>query len=610
MAKSFNTTALDFDEIKDNLKDYYKTHPNNTYSDWDFEGSGLNLLLDVLAYNTHYNAVLAHTSINESFIDSAQLRQNVVSRAKILGYTPGSRTAAKATVTLVFQEADGVGGYFELPIGAKLKTVIDGVTYNFITRNSYSALLADGVFTLSGVEIFQGKVKTSQFLVDASENEQKLILQDNTIDISTLKVKVFDSKVSTSHRVFELWSTFTGITGDSLIYFLSENYDGNYEVRFGDNVFGKKPDASNVVLFEYISTEGEPANGATVFEWSDADPTPIITIESGSANGSDQEGIESVRFNAPATFSSQNRAVTATDFRTLINSEFKDIDNMAIWGGQDHSPPQYGKCFISIKPPGAQFLSTQQKEDILALLENKRVITVIPEILDPVYTYLYFEILFKYDSTKTILTSGELTSTVRNAILDYNDNILTKFDGVFRYSEFGNVIDESDVSILNSTTRVKAYKIVDLIYGDLTPQAIEYDFKILGEFDQEDSVIHSDSWQYQGNVLSLADEAIPGNVEYRNIYAFRKDANGDNIKMFFNVGKLYLETGLIELNPVPVNQDEVINIYLEPRSNDVAAKRNNLLSIDSNKIKFTPEIDTIAVSGSAGAINYNTFDKS
>lgn len=607
--KQFNISELDFENIKGNLKEYFQNHPNQKYSDWDFEGSGLSLLLEVLAYNTHYNAVLSHIAMNETYLDSAQIRSNVVSRAKLLNYTPRSRTAPKATLSLTFDSSVGPGE-FVLTAGKKFKTIVDDVAYYFITRNTYSAFQVGTTYTLNDVEVYEGKTKTQRFLIDATDGEQKLIINDSTIDTSTLKVKVYDTAASTSYEVYELWSTFTNITGESRIYFLTENTDGQYEVRFGNGVFGKKPSTQNVVEFEYLSTKGEEANGATQFEWSDANPAPIaITLTSRASNGAEKEGIESIRFNAPLSFQSQDRAVTATDYRTLIRSNFTNIDTMSIWGGQDNDPPVYGKCFISIKPPGAETLSDQQKQDILDLLAKKRVITVIPEIIDPEFTYIYLDVLFKYDSSKTTLSNGELKNLVRDSIRDYNSDILTKFDGVFRYSEFLNVIDETDLAILNSTVRVYTYKTVNLIYGSLVPQEIKYEFEFNGTVDQSKSIISSDPWSYNGFTLSLADEPIPDQDALRNIYAFRKNEKGETVKVFSDLGKIDIETGIITLQPVPVNKNETINIYVKPRSNDIVAKRNRLLSIDVGKSQFVAEVDAVAISGSAGAVKYNTFDR-
>ncbi len=610
--KVLNTTELDFDEIKGNLTNYFKNHPNQKYTDWDFEGSGLNLLLDVLAYNTYTNSRNIHMAINESFIDSAQLRNNVVARAKLLGYTPGSVTSAKASLYLRFEEAAGTAGYFELPIGSKFTTTIDGVSYFFITRNSYASQLEDGVFKLFDVEIYEGREKSASYLINSANEEQKIILDDEAIDVNKMDVRVYDNPASTEYTTYSLWQTFENeeITGDTPIYFLSENADGKYEIRFGNGVFGKKPESQSLARIFFLTSQGTAANGASIFEWSDNDPAPsLITTTSPASNGSDREGIESIRFNAPTTFAAQNRTVTPLDYRTIISSEFKDIDNMAVWGGQDNVPPVYGKAFICIKPPAAETLSDQQKIDILNLLDKKKVIAIIPEIVDPEYTFLYFEILFKYDNTQTTLTNGELISVIRDEIQNYNDNILTKFNGVFRHSEFLNIIDESESSILNSTARVKAYKVVNLTYGNLIPQTVEFRFEIEGEYDQETTLITSDSWTYKEKVLRLADEPIPNETTYRNIYAYEQDASGNAVKIFTSLGKLYLETGEITLEPIPVEQNEIINIYLEPKSNDIASKRSNLLSIDLGKTKFTPGVDTISVSGAAGARNYRTYAK-
>jgi hypothetical protein len=610
--KQLRVTELDFDQIKQNIKNYYKNHPNQTYADWDFEGSGLDLMLDVLAYNTHYNAITAHSAVNETFLDTAQLRSNVVSRAKLLSYIPHSRLAPKAVVSLVFPSTVSTNESYTLDIGKKFRTVIDGISFYFVTRNTYSAQLENGVFTFPEVEIYEGLIKQSQHLIDSSlDREQKIVVSDRTIDTSNMTVRVYDSVGSTNFRTFTRWESFTDIDGESLIFFLTENYDGDYEIRFGNNVFGKKPDPQNLIVIEYLSTKGAAANGATSFVYADGAPAPIsLSLVSKAFNGSDVEDINSIRFNAPLSFTTQNRAVTAQDYRNIINANFPFVDSMSVWGGEDAKPtPQYGRVFIAIKPPGADTLTDQQKEDIQDILVRKNVLTVETIIVDPIYTYLYFDVLFKYNPNATTLTNGELRTNVRDTIQTYNDDSLSKFDGVFRHSEFLNLIDETDNAILNTTARIKAYKNVQLTYGNLTPQDFSFDFKLDGKITQTESFISSESWTYNGTTLNLADEYIPNISTYRNIYAFTTNAKGEIVKQFTSLGKIYIETGEVELSPFPLNQNETIKLFVKPSSNDVAGKRNTLLRIDMGLTKLTAEQDAIAVSGGAGAIKYNTFDR-
>lgn len=610
--KQLNVTELDFDQIKNNLITYFKQHESGAYKDWDFEGSGLNQMLDVLAYNTHYNAILAHNSLNESFIDSAQIRSNVVSRAKLLGYTPRSRTASRATLTLSFPSSINEGREsYTLISGAKFTTVLNDITYTFITVEDYTAQLdiVNDVYSFPNVEIYQGRIKHNKYVVDDINLSQKFEIDDDTIDISNLDVNVYENARSNSFQAYTPFNEIGGVTGDSNIYFITENYSGNYEVSFGDNVFGKKPDRLNIIDFKYISTLGSEANGATIFDWVGSGISPNITLVSKSSEGAEKEGVESIRFNAPLSFVAQNRTVTIDDYKSIISQNITGIQTLSIWGGQDNNPPEFGKVFISGKPVDGETLSVQQKDSIESLLKDKKIIAILPKIVDPEYTYLYFDVLFKYDSNRTSLSRGQLETKVRGVIEDYNINQLQQFDNIFRYSQLLSLVDNSDFSILNSFVRVFIYKTLDITYGNLTPVELDFDMELYGDIDEEESIISSDSWTFGGVTYKLADEIKNGSTNERNIFAYRETSSGERIKVYKSIGTIFMKEGTVKINPLPVEQNESINIYVSPASNDIVSKRNNLLSIDIDKTQVIADVDTISVSGSSGAIDYKTFNR-
>lgn len=610
--KQLNVTELDFDQIKNNLITYFKQHESGAYKDWDFEGSGLNQMLDVLAYNTHYNAILAHNSLNESFIDSAQIRSNVVSRAKLLGYTPRSRTSSRATLALSFSSSINEGREsYTLISGAKFTTVLNDITYTFITVEDYTAQLdiVNDVYSFPNVEIYQGRIKHNKYVVDDINLSQKFEIDDDTIDISNLDVNLYENARSNSFQAYTPFNEIGGVTGDSNIYFITENYSGNYEVSFGDNVFGKKPDRLNIIDFKYISTLGSEANGATIFNWVGSGISPNITLVSKSSEGAEKEGVESIRFNAPLSFVAQNRTVTIDDYKSIISQNITGIQTLSIWGGQDNNPPEFGKVFISGKPVDGETLSVQQKDSIESLLKDKKIIAILPKIVDPEYTYLYFDVLFKYDSNRTSLSRGQLETKVRGVIEDYNINQLQQFDNIFRYSQLLSLVDNSDFSILNSFVRVFIYKTLDITYGNLTPVELDFDMELYGDIDEEESIISSDSWTFGGVTYKLADEIKNGSTNERNIFAYRETSSGERIKVYKSIGTIFMKEGTVKINPLPVEQNESINIYVSPASNDIVSKRNNLLSIDIDKTQVIADVDTISVSGSSGAIDYKTFNR-
>ena len=606
----FNVTELDFDRIKENLISYYKNYPGDKYKDFDFEGSGLNMMMDILAYNTHYNAITAHTAINETFLDSAQLRTNVVSRAKLLGYTPNSIRSSSCSITLEFNGSVAASAEsFTLDAGKRITTKLDGKTYTFITVEDYTTTLVDGKYTFSNIEFHQGILKRQSFIVrDTANQGQKYVLKDNTADISHLKVKVYDNATSDSFSIYTEFNTFTDITDKSEIYFISENHDGNYEIEFGNNVYGKKPSGQNIIELEYISTSGEESNGATLFTWASSNPSPSsITLISRAGGGADKEGIESIRFNAPLTFASQERAVTVDDYLALIKRDFPAASVISVWGGQDNDPPQYGKVFISVKPNSGNFLTDLQKDELKELLSSKNVASTIPEVIDPDFTYLYFNIFFKYNSNKTDLSKSDLESLVREELTTYNAEVLQSFNTVFRHSNFLRSIDDVETSILSSTARISAYKQKDLATLDTISTEFSFNFEMYGDINDVDSYISTDEFTYQGYSVRLGDEPLSDTT--RRIYAYRIDNTGAKIKMINDIGTLTPITGLLRFNPIPTDVAKTIKIYCSPASNDIVAKRNNLIQIDSNRSIITGDVDAVAVGGAAGAIDYTTYNR-
>ena len=614
----FNTTELDFDKIKGNLKDYFK-RSGSPFQDWDFDGSGLNNLLDVLAYNTHYNAMNTHVAMNESFLDSAQIRSNVVSRAKLLGYTPTSKTAATADITLVLRRKDdSTNSTYTINRGDTFTSTIDDITYTFVLLQDSQATVAVnnsgvGTFTFSNLLVSQGSMKARKYNIDNSLLNQKFVIQDPSVDISTLLVKVYDTPNASTYSVYNRFKEYTsGLTSSSLIYYLEENYEGKYEIHFGNNAIGKQPGNQSVIELEFLSTQGDVANGASAFSYgggadTTVDGTTTIIVNSISAGGSDVEDIESIRFNAPLTFIAQNRAVTSDDYQTLVKQAFGAIDSISVWGGEENNPQQFGRVFISIKPEGALSLTREEKTSITDALQNKRVLAIEPVVVDPDYTYLFFNVFFKYNSSFTSLTQSQMETKVRDLITNFNDSRLQNFDGVFRYSQFLREIDSSDTAILNSTVRVYAYKDLILTRGSTVTHQVNFDMELFDE-NPSQSIIQSSSWKYNDVDYFLADEAGEVGQPERNIFVY-SIVEGVKTKVINAVGTLDVLSGEMNLSNsrIPLSQSvETIRLEVSPNSNDIVSRRNTLLRIDVPKTSVSGEIDTAAVSGSVSD-NYNTY---
>ena len=391
MATNLNVTELDFDQIKKNLKNFLKQQ--SEFNDYDFDGSGLSVLLDVLAYNTHYNAMNAHYSLNEAFLDSAQIRGNVVTRAKLLGYIPRSILSPRATVTITVNVADVVGvkpATINLNRGTKLKSTVDGEEYNYIVLNTQSAELSNNQYVFSNVTLVEGELRELKFRVDNDIENQKFQLSDFNADTSTLRVRVQENEESTSFDIYTKFESLKDVTSTTKVFYLQENSSEYFEVYFGDGITGLKPSNNNIVTLDYVITEGSESNGASVFTMNDSISgysNITVATSSNSQGGDDKETTESIRFNAPLSFASQNRAVTSDDYATIIKNSFSNIDSISTWGGEDNDPPDYGKAYISVKPITADKLTEAEKNTIKAsILRGKNVVSITPEILDPSFT--------------------------------------------------------------------------------------------------------------------------------------------------------------------------------------------------------------------------------
>ena len=612
MATNLNVTELDFADIKQNLKNFLKQQ--SEFSDYDFDGSGLNVLLDVLAYNTHYNALNAHYSLNESFLDSAQIRGNVVTRAKLLGYTPRSVLSPRGKVNIVVDISSEIGTIptvLELKRGTKLNTVVSGEEFQYVVLETQQATLTGTTYTFNDVVIAEGSVRELKYRVDNDIENQKFQLTDYNADSSTLRVRVQSNEESSSFDIYTPFESLRGVDSTSKVYYLQENPSGFFEVYFGDGITGFKPANNNIITLDYVITEGIESNGANNFDMLDdinGYSSITVTLASAASGGAEEETMESIRFNAPLTFISQNRAVTADDYAAIIKKEFSNIDSISTWGGEDNDPPDYGKVYIAIKPLLAETLTTAEKTDITgAILKGKNVVSIIPEIVDTNFTYLELDTAFKYNPNLTDRSSVELQSVVRDTITDYNFNNLNKFDGVFRHSQLTKAIDNSDPSILNTIVRPRMFQ-------NITPSNNSdnnFDLSFVAPFFQSGQstafILKSSGFTINNVVHFFGDVPISGSTQ-RKVIVY-KVVGLTNVTVINDAGIIDVEKGKVTLNNFRPDTTAQIKITLLPNSLDLAPKRAELISIDNNSVSITPEIDTIAVAGSAGSINYNTTSR-
>ena len=596
--KQFPVTDLDFDDIKSAIKDYYK-RSEGPFKDFDFEGSGLNLILDILAHNTHYNAVLAHLAANESFISSAQMRKNVVARAKALGYTPHGVAAPSATVTL-----EGLpSSIVSLPEGTRFTSTdtLNSITYTFSTIEEIAN--PRGEFA-----IYQGSYQSQTYAFDDKVKNLKFEIPDKNVDITKIQVVVKDTATSTKKEIYTQFSELPGITGSSAVYFINENPSGLYELGFGDNVLGKKPAPASQVEIKYFTTKGTEGNGLSTFSLSDSifsGVTASVVALTSSSGGGVKEGIESIRQNAPLQLLSQNRAVTVDDYVALVrkNANVKDV---AVWGGEDNDPPEYGRVFISGIPTTGEALTQDEKDRLTTILNGKGILTVRPKFTDPVYTYLYFGIFNHYNSALTNLSAAGISAKVRDGLAAFNTSYLSDFEGVFRYSEFLRYIVDLDNAILSAYARVYAYKIFTATTANTSKHVIEFNFALEEPDDPTESLITSTGYVAGGDTFFFKDE--PSSVaNIRNIYRYTVNADGIETIYKRNCGTVNFSTGKIEIDDFDITADTEIKISARPNSNTLVPVRNQVLVIDGgNDTTITSSIDTIATKGTAGSLEYFT----
>ena len=619
MTTNLKVTELDFADIKENLKAFLKQQTE--FNDYDFDGSGMSVLLDVLAYNTHYNAMNAHFALNEAFLDSAQIRGNVVTRAKLLGYVPRSILSPRATVTItvdVSGESGTIPTTLTLPRGTKLKTLIGGEEFQYVVLDNHTAPLESNKFIFSNITICEGSFREIKYRVDNDIENQKFQLSDDHADTSTLRVRVQENEESTAFDIYTKFESLSTVNEETKTYYLQQNSNEYFEIYFGDGVTGFKPTNNNIVTLDYVITKGDESNGAgdavnSATGFSAVDnvggfSTITILTNALSAGGVEEETSESIRFNAPLTFTSQNRAVTADDYAAIIKKSFANIDSISTWGGEDQDPPEYGRAYIAIKPLLSQTLTEDEKSEITGvILKCKNVVSITPEIVDPNFTNLELDVFFKYNPNLTDRSSTDLQTVVRDTIKDYNFNNLNKFDGVFRHSELLRKIDNSDPSILNSTVRPRMFQNITPVNNALNNFDLTFTSPFFQSGNSSTFVLNSTAFKINSEDCFFGDIPIAGSTT-RQVIVYKKVA-GANVTVIANAGTLDVPNGKITLNSFQPDTTDVIRLTLTPNSLDLAPKRDQLLTIDDTRVTITPEIDTIAVSGSTGSINYTTTSR-
>ena len=468
MADRLRIAELDFDTIKQNLKTFL--NQQSEFTDYDFEGSGLNILLDVLAYNTHYQAYYLNMVANESFLDTALLRDSVISQSKILGYVPYSRKSPRALINFTANTSSNVSATLTIPKGYRfLSEQIDGVSYGFVTLEEVKVTKVNNDFTFFNLPIHEGQFVTYNFTHTESTNpKQVYTLPDTEIDTTTITVKVQPSNSNTDISVYTLATDSSNTISNSEVFYLQEGKSRQYDIYFGNNVIGKKLPDGAILTVQYLVTNGEIANKANNFvatetlvdSLGDTQTNFIIEPVSAASGGAERESVDEIKFSAPIQYTTQNRLVTAKDYESYIKKNYPSIDSLSVWGGEDEIPKVYGKVFISLKPKDNYYLSEVEKQRILdEIVKPKSIISISAEIRDPDFLYILLNNQVKYDSKKTTSTESQLSTQIRNAVVSYKQTYLNKFNAIFALSKLQDQIDNVDTNaIIGSETTVKLQK--------------------------------------------------------------------------------------------------------------------------------------------------------
>ena len=590
---------LDFADIKAALKDYMRAQSD--FTDYDFEGSAITTFLDVLAYNTYYTAFNTNMVVNEMFLDSATLRDNVVSLAKQIGYRPRSATAPKATVNFVvdYQGSGVTPDTLVLKQGTGFVTNYDDTLYQYVVIEDQEAPLVNNTATYEGIDIYQGTLLTQSYTINTALKNQRFIINNTGTDVSSIRVKVYKQKGDTSFLTFSSAENILNLDGTSEVYFVEEIEDENYEIFFGDGVFGKQLDNGSFVEITYLTTSADTTNGAKTFSFSGLIHDKInpsnsfpyntsVTLVNASTGGANPESVSSIKKQAPKSFATQDRAVTADDYVSIIKKVYASISDIITFGGEEDNPPEFGKVKIAIKPDNASTISSYTKNEIVKALKNYSVASVTPVIVDPSILYIELNSTISFKTSKTTLSKAEIQSKVIKAVEDYISSAETeKFNGKFRHSRFASVIDGADGSInsniTNVTLRKDFYPILNSTYY--------YELCFVNEFKDscDASVMKSTGFvvsEYPSFTVYLEDDTL-GKIDLYRLNSL----TGEKVYLKKGVGDIDYTHGEIKLYDLTIIKgsftDNKIEIRVEPASRDVDAVRELYLDVDISKSNFS-----------------------
>ena len=617
-SSQLNITDLDFEDISLNLRNYLKGQ--DQFKDYDFDGSSMSILVDLLAYASHIGAVNTNIAASELFLDSAQIRKNVVSRAKDLGFVPQSETGATAIVDITLSGVKNADDTYptttemSLSRGALFQSTFDGTSYDFIVPTTIKPTQSGDTYIYNNVQLVQGTYASDTFVYDTQLPNPKFVLTNKRVDKSRIQVSVNSNGVTSTYA---LSTNISNITTTSKVFYEQENEDGFREIYFGDGVLGQQLLDGDIITVTYIVIDPTHANGARTFSMINAingfSNTQVVAT-SIAQGGAEKESIESIKFKANKFYTSQNRLVTLNDYKAKVSEYYPNADAVAVWGGEDNNPPEYGKIFVALKPKNSDYLSDTEKKEVVRKLNALNMLTVRPTIVDPEIIKILISSTFKYNANATTLSKGELETVVINAINTFDNQNLSNFDSIFRHSNLIKTIDESNDAILSNTTNIRLKKSQKVFTDTARGVTVEFGNGLfnphVGHNKSGGGIIVTTGFKVSGDSVNTQYFDDDGEGNLRRYYL----SGSTRIYQDNSAGTVDYATGKISINSIfftsVVNVDSTIDFTVIPNSLDVVATRGNLVDIDQQSITVKGEIDTIASGESSAGVGYTSTSSS
>jgi hypothetical protein len=594
---------LNFDGIRSNLRTFLSGQ--DTFKDYNFEGSALSVILDLLAYNTHYNAMYTNMTLNEMFLDSASKRESVLSICKTLGYTPRSAASSKSNITIQVSGYTTDNGIATLPEKSIFTaTTVEGDSFYFSNKDQLMVPLFNGLYTFENLDIYEGIYYVEKYI---HQPTTQYYLKNTPADLSSLEVYVYPTISSSEFILFNRAEDLVALDSQSSVYFIREIEDSKYQLEFGDGVIGKALNVGNYVKIVYRTSNGVAANGSKGFKLDGSlfsGGSVTVTTNSVANGGQDAEDLQSIKFNAPRHFSTQNRAVTENDFKSIIFKSFSNVNSIQVWGGENNTPPQFGKVFVSVQPKTSDYLNDIEKDYIInTIIKPKSMITTSVVLVDPIYLNIIIDSTVYYNSKATTKSASVISGLVAETLLNYNTNELMTFDSVFRHSKIVRLIDSSDKAIQSNVTNITLSREVSVKFNVQAQYYVDIGNPIYYTGSDETAFQSTGFYTSTGGdiVHYLKDDGV-GNIKLYYI------SQGSTIVTNAKIGSIDYSNGVINisgLNIIALASDNFM-FYMKPSSYDVVALRDQVIRINQNDLKIVATIDPVA-SGSARGGNAYIF---